>query len=79
MWTDPLEIAVALLKDAEAVAAGKACRVGTSDPELCEAAQQPFDRAMAKADRVTARLRRLGKARDASNPGGQWKAHRRAP
>jgi hypothetical protein len=56
MWTDPLEIAVALLKDAEAVAAGKACWVPTSDPELCEAAQQLFDRAMANADRVASRL-----------------------
>jgi hypothetical protein len=51
---------VARLKDAEAVAAGKACWVLTLDPELCEAAQQLFDRAMAKADSGTVERARDG-------------------
>ena len=76
MCTNPFDIAVALLKDAEAVAAGKACWIPTSDPELCEAAQELFDRAMAKADRVAARLRGPGQAKEASNIGGRRKAHR---
>jgi hypothetical protein len=71
MCTNPFDIAVALLRDAEAVAARKACWIPTSDPELCAAAQQLFDRAMAKADRVAARLRGPGKAKKTPNIGGQ--------